>query len=99
MFGLIFIVAALLTPQVAGCLNKKVDYWFFESYRKSSSINLKVYTHIFYANELNGPAKYKNLRLYFCLKCLNNSLTKLFLLEIFNYVNKALFYTTSNKLF
>jgi len=26
MFGLIFIMAALLTPQLAGCLTKKVVY-------------------------------------------------------------------------
>ena len=60
MFGLIFIVAALLTPQLAGCLTKKKGLLiFFESYKKSVSNNLKVYTHLFYANELGEPAKFK----------------------------------------
>ena len=65
MFGLIFIVAALLTPQLAGCLAKKK--WlinFFESYKKSVSNNLKVNTHLFYANELGEPAQIKNSRLH-----------------------------------
>ena len=64
MFGLIFIVAVLLTPQLAGCLTKKVVYWFFfESYKKSLSNNLKVYTHLFYSNELGEPEQLKNSRL------------------------------------
>tara|TARA_B100000886_G_scaffold44624_1_gene27429 strand:- start:401 stop:592 length:192 start_codon:yes stop_codon:yes gene_type:complete len=29
---------------------------YFESYEKSVSINLKVYTHLFYANKLGEPA-------------------------------------------
>ena len=36
---------------------------FFESYKKSLSNNLKVYTHLFYANELGEPAQIKNSRL------------------------------------
>ena len=36
---------------------------FFESYKKSVSKNLKVYTHLFYANKLGEPAKIKNSRL------------------------------------
>ena len=36
---------------------------FFESYKKSSSNNLKVYTHLFYANELGEPGQIKNSRL------------------------------------
>ena len=35
----------------------------FESYKKSLSNNLKVYTHFFYANELGEPAQLKNSRL------------------------------------
>ena len=35
----------------------------FESYKKSISNNLKVYTHLFYANELGEPTKLKNSRL------------------------------------
>ena len=37
---------------------------FFESYKKSASNNLKVYTHLFYANELGEPAQLKNSRLH-----------------------------------
>ena len=37
---------------------------FFEIYKKSVSNNLKVYTHLFYANELGEPAKIKNSRLH-----------------------------------
>ena len=33
---------------------------FFESYKKSLSNNLQVFTHLFYANELGEPAKLKN---------------------------------------
>ena len=36
----------------------------FESYQKSLSNNVKVYTHLFYANELGEPAKIKNSRLH-----------------------------------
>jgi len=36
---------------------------FFESYKKSVSNNSKVYTHLFYSNELGEPAKLKNSRL------------------------------------
>ena len=37
---------------------------FFESYKKSVSNNLKVYTHLFYTNELGEPAQLKNSRLH-----------------------------------
>ena len=37
---------------------------FFESYKKSASNNLKVYTHLFYANELGEPCQIKNSRLH-----------------------------------
>ena len=36
----------------------------FESYKKSLSNNLKVYTHLFYANELGEPTQLKNSRLH-----------------------------------
>ena len=36
----------------------------FESYKKSLSSNVKVYTHLFYANELGEPAQLKNSRLH-----------------------------------
>ena len=37
---------------------------FFERYKKSLSKNLKVYTHLFYSNELGEPAQLKNSRLH-----------------------------------
>ena len=37
---------------------------FFENNKKSLSCNLKVYTHLLYANELCEPAQLKNLRLH-----------------------------------
>jgi len=37
---------------------------FFESYKKSLPNNLKVYTHLFYANELGEPARLKNSRIH-----------------------------------
>jgi len=44
--------------------NKKSGFLIlFESYKKSLTNNLKVYTHLFYANELGEPAQLKNSRL------------------------------------
>ena len=37
---------------------------FFESYKKSKSNNLNVYTHLFYSNELGKPSQHKNSRLH-----------------------------------
>ena len=37
---------------------------FFESYKKSVSNNLKVYTHLFFSNELGEPTQLKNSRLH-----------------------------------
>ena len=37
---------------------------FFENCKKSVSNNLKVYTHLFYANELGEPTQIKNSRLH-----------------------------------
>ena len=36
---------------------------FFERYKKSESMNIKVYTHLFYANKLGEPDQLKNSRL------------------------------------
>ena len=36
----------------------------FKIYKKSLPNNLKVYTHLFYANELGEPAQLKNSRLH-----------------------------------
>ena len=37
---------------------------FFESYEESVSHNLKVYTHLFFANEIGEPTQLKNSRLH-----------------------------------
>jgi hypothetical protein len=37
---------------------------YFESYKKSVSNNLQVYTHLFYANHLGEPTQIKNSRLH-----------------------------------
>ena len=60
-----FYPGCLIDPPT-GCLyNKKSGLLiFFESYKKSLSNNLKVYTHLFYANELGEPAQLKNSRLH-----------------------------------
>ena len=44
----------------------------FESYKKSISNNLKVYTHLFYANELGEPAQLKNSRIH-SIECANET--------------------------
>ena len=45
--------------------NKKIGLLIlFESYKKSLSNNEKVYTHLFYANELGEPDQLKNSRLH-----------------------------------
>ena len=37
---------------------------FFERYNKSESNDLKVYTHLFFSNELGEPSQLKNSRLH-----------------------------------
>ena len=60
MFGLIFID----TP-TGWLFNQKSDLLIsFENYIDSVSNDLKVYTHLFYANELGEPAQLKNSRLH-----------------------------------
>ena len=55
----------LIDPPTGWLLNKKSGLLIlFESYKKSLSNNLKVYTHLFYANELGEPAQLKNSRLH-----------------------------------
>ena len=36
----------------------------FEKYKKSASNNIKIYTHLFYSNQLGEPAGLKNRRLH-----------------------------------
>ena len=56
---------SLIDPPIGWLFNKKSGLLiFFESYKKSVSNNLKVYTHLFYANELGEPAQLKNCLLY-----------------------------------
>ena len=55
----------LIDPPTGWLFNKKSGLLiFFESYKKSVSNNLKVYTHLFYANELGEPDQIKNSRLH-----------------------------------
>ncbi len=46
-------------------LNSQGSYLIlFERYKKSARKNIKVYTHLFYANELGEPGRLKNTRLH-----------------------------------
>ena len=60
-----FYSGSLIDPPTGWLFNKKSGLLIlFESYKKSLSNNLKVYTHLFYANELGEPAQLKNSRLH-----------------------------------
>ena len=60
-----FFSGSLIDPSTGWLLNKKSGLLIlFESYKKSISNNLKVYTHLFYANELGEPTQLKNSRLH-----------------------------------
>ena len=60
-----FYHGSLIDPPTGWLFNQKSGLLiFFESCKKSLSINLKVYTHLFYANELGEPAQLKNSRLH-----------------------------------
>jgi len=60
-----FYSSSLIDPPTGWLFNKKSGLLIlFESYKKSLSNNLKVYTHLFYANELGEPAQLKNSRLH-----------------------------------
>ena len=59
-----FYRSSLGAPPTGWLFNQKIGYLiFFEIYKKSLSNNLKVYTHLFYANDLGEPAQLKNSRL------------------------------------
>ena len=59
-----FYNGSLIDPPTGWLFNQKSGLLiFFESYKKSASNNLKVYTHLFYANELGEPAQLKNSRI------------------------------------
>ena len=60
-----FYNGSFIDPPIGWLFNQKSGLLiFFESYKKSGSSNLKVYTHLFYANELGEPAQLKNSRLH-----------------------------------
>ena len=60
-----FYRGSLIDPPNGWLFNQKSGLLiFFESYKKSASNNLKVYTHLFYANELGEPAQLKNSRFH-----------------------------------
>ena len=60
-----FYHSSLIDPPTGWLFNQKRGLLiFFESYKKSASYNYKVYTHLFYANELGEPAQIKNSRLH-----------------------------------
>ena len=60
-----FHLGSLIDPPTGWIFNQKSGLLiFFESYKKSVSNNLKVYTHLFYANELGEPAQLKNSRIH-----------------------------------
>ena len=59
-----FYSGSLIDPPTGWLFNKKSGLLIlFEIYKKSLSNNLKVYTHLFYANELGEPAQLINSRL------------------------------------
>ena len=60
-----FYCGNLIDTPTGWLFNKKSGLLIlFESYKKSLSNNLKVYTHLFHANELGEPAQLKNSRLH-----------------------------------
>ena len=64
-----FYSGSLIDAPTGWLFNKKNGLLiFFESYKKSVSSNLKIYTHLFYSNELGEPAQLKNSRLH-SLEC------------------------------
>ena len=54
-----------IDPPTGWLFNKKSELLiYFEIFKKSPSNHLKVYFHLFYANELGEPGKIKNSRLH-----------------------------------
>ncbi len=59
-----FYSGSLIDTPTGWLFNKKSGLLIlFESYKKSLSNNVKIYTHLFYANELGEPTQLKNSRL------------------------------------
>ena len=60
-----FYHGSFIDPPTGWLFNQKSDLLIsFENYKDSVSNNLKVYTHLFYANELGEPAQLKNSRIH-----------------------------------
>ena len=60
-----FYSGSLIDPPTGWLFNQKRGFLiYFKSYKKSVSYNLKVYTHLFYANELGEPTQIINSRLH-----------------------------------
>ena len=60
-----FYSGSLIDAPAGWLFNKKSGLLIlFESYKKSLSNNVKIYTHLFYANELGEPTQLKNSRLH-----------------------------------
>ena len=58
-----FYRGSLIDPPTGWLFNQKSGLLIlFESYQKSVPNNLKVHTHLFYANELGEPSQIKNSR-------------------------------------
>ena len=54
-----------IDPPTGWLFNQKSDLLIsFENYMDSVSNDLKVFTHLFYANELGEPAQLKNSRIH-----------------------------------
>ena len=68
---------SLIDPPTGWLFNQKSGLLIlFVSYKKSLSHNLKVYTHLFFANELGEPAQLKNSRLH-SIECASERWDKL----------------------
>ena len=60
-----FYRGSFVDPSTGWFFNKKSGLLiFFESYKKTLSNNLKVYTYLFHANELGEPSQVKNSSLH-----------------------------------
>ena len=60
-----FSPCSLIDPPTGWLYNSKKGLLIlFESYKKSESNNLRVYSHLFYANVLGEPCRLKNSSLH-----------------------------------
>tara|TARA_A100001035_G_C27675399_1_gene450420 strand:+ start:551 stop:841 length:291 start_codon:yes stop_codon:yes gene_type:complete len=60
---------SLIDAPIAWLLNKKNNFLiFFERCKRPEMNNIKVYSHLFYANHLGEPYQLKNTRLH-SLEC------------------------------